>query len=234
MDINALKLTCCFAFSPNMLGYCGKGTAGDKFLNCLNNNVGEGVEEELTHFIVLHPYLKTIAHSLDLPIFSKEVIEAYWIGNDNLSRISDSVYYELLKNFSIQGVPTSFVEELKSKKPNKFIPTHLFQVLHVGVGKASGSVPFNVETINSCMVRWGKVLKVTKNYFTVNINSLEVLRGKYSLIEIKEKIENDKCIVKDLRKGDTVAVHWRMIVKKMSNDECEKIRYWTNEVLSSL
>ena len=41
------------------------------------------------------------------------------------------------------------IDELRESPPKKFIPTHLFQVLHVGVGKASGSVEFNLETINA-------------------------------------------------------------------------------------
>jgi hypothetical protein len=79
----------------------------------------------------------------------------------------------LLRYFKKQGVPDFFIDELKMKQPEIFIPNHLFQVLHIGVGKASGVVPFNLKSINNCMIRWGKVKKISQNKATISLNSLE-------------------------------------------------------------
>ncbi|MDO8515049.1 MAG: hypothetical protein Q7S14_00985, partial [bacterium] len=87
------------------------------------------------------------------------------------------------------GVPDWLVDDLKNHPPKKFIPTHLFQVLHVGVGRASGSVPFNQETINNCMVsvqngaayHWGKQFK--------SLTEGEVLKLEYWNNEVLKAIK---------------------------------------------
>lgn len=174
MDIKALKLEARFSLPPNSLGYCGKDSAAEKFKECIIHGKCEEVEEELKHFIVLYPYLETIAGITKLPKFFYEVIESYWIGNELLKKAKAEHYDLLLKNFEKQGVPDFFVEELKQKPPKVFIPNHLFQVLHIGVGKASGSVPFNLKSINNCMIRWGEVVKVQNEKAVINLHSLEL------------------------------------------------------------
>jgi hypothetical protein len=167
MDIKALQLICRFAQTPNQKGYCGRESARERFEKCVKSGICEGVEEEIENFIVLNPYLETIAKLINKDKFSYAVAEAYIFGNDELKKIKNSGYVLLLENFSKQGVPDWLVADLKKHPPQKFIPTHLFQVLHVGVGRASGSVPFNQETINNCMVsvkngaacHWGKRFK---------------------------------------------------------------------------
>jgi len=139
-----------------------------------------------------------------------------------------------LNFFAKQGVPEWFVDELKTEKPKKFIPTHLFQVLHVGVGRASGSVPYNLESINNCMIRWGKVKKVNKKTAEISLNSLKKVKGVYKRKLITETFPFVDGFVPDLKVGDTVTVHWKQIVKILTEEEIEKITYWTDEVLKSI
>src|SRR5664279_4791369 len=150
MDKRALQLESRFSLPPNSLGYCGQNTAAAKFKQCIIDGQCDEVGQEVTKFIVLHPYLKTLAEITGQPMLSYPVIESYWIGPDLL------------------------IDELAQKKPKKFIPSHLFQVLHVGVGRASGSVPFNIQTINNCMIRWGKVNKIKEDKVQVHLYSLKI------------------------------------------------------------
>ena len=97
-------------------------------------------------------------------------------------------------------VANFFVEELKEKLPEKFIPSHLFQVLHVGVGRASGAVPFNTKTINNCMIRWGKVKRLTQTKATIKLNSLTTNRkNQYKLIKIEETVPYDNRLKNNLK-----------------------------------
>src|SRR3989338_9523578 len=105
MNVKALQLVSLFAMSPNHLGYCGRGTAGANFKNCIDSGICGGVEEEIEKFIVLNPYLETISKLIKKDKFSYEVIEAYIFGNDELKKIKNSGYNLLLENFSKQGVP---------------------------------------------------------------------------------------------------------------------------------
>lgn len=161
MDKKALQLASRFALPPNSLGYCGRDTAPEKLKKCILGKGCDGVTEEIDKFIGLSPYLKTISEIIGKGKYAYETVEAYTLGNDELRKAKIKDYQTLLKNFAKQGVPPWLIDELKEKSPKVFIPNHLFQVLFVGVGKMSGSVPYNMDSINNCMIRWGKVKKIT-------------------------------------------------------------------------
>jgi len=253
MDLKALQLESRFSLPPNSLGYCGQNTAAARFKKCIIDKKCNEVEEEISKFIVLYPYLKTISKITKLPVFSYEVIEAYWIGNDLLKQAKSEDYDLLLKNFKKQGVPYFFIKELKRKQPKVFIPSHLFQVLHVGVGKASGAVPFNLESINNCMVRWGKVEEINNSKVTINLHSLKISHDvilnevknptrsfakaqddNRELTVSKEKIPFDPKIVEGLKIGDTVAAHWNMVIKILTKEEERKLSFWTGKVIQNI
>lgn len=253
MYSKALRFESRFSLPPNSLGFCGDDTAAGKFKKCIIEGKCEGVEEEVKRFIVLHPYLKTIAQITKRPAFSYPVFESYWLGNDLLRKAKLQDYDFLLEMFLEQGVPDFFVDELRIKKPNRFIPTHLFQVLHVGVGRASGAVPFNLKSINDCMIRWGKVKELKSpssakatagrqksplrqgfaGQAKIALNSLKQVDNKYELCEKDEIIPFNNGLVKGVKEGDVVAVHWNMAVKILNKDEEKKLEFWTKEVISA-
>ncbi len=235
MDIKALRFEGRFSIAPNCLGYCGREEAGEKLRDCVINGNCSGVEEELKKFIVLYPYLKTIARITKLPVFSFPVIESYWLGNDLLKKVKKEHYGLLLENFKKQGVPDWLIKELMDRRPKKFIPNHLFQVLHVGVGRASdGVVPFNLESINNCMIRWGEVIKINNKKAEIKLNSLIKNVNKYSLKKENIVLPVDVKFVQNLKIKDSVAIHWNMIIKKLTIEEKEKLLFWTDEVINSL
>jgi len=231
MKDSALKLESRFSLAPNSLGYCGQKSAVAKFKKCISSNECDGVREELNNFIVLYPYLKTLSKILKKPFSSYSVIESYWLGNDELKKAKQKDYSLLLDNFAKQGVPEFFVNELKAKKPKKFIPNHLFHVLFIGVGKASGAVPFNLDSINNCMIRWGKVEELNKKVAVVNLNSLKKSgKNGYALTQIKAQVPYDSKFTPELKVGDTVAVHWNLIVKVLTSREEKNLQFWSAKV----
>jgi hypothetical protein len=233
MDIKALRFEGRFSLAPNCLGYCGKESARKKIRKCVVSGNCKGIEKELKDFIVLYPYLKTISKVTKLPIFSYKVIESYWFGNSLLKKVRKEHYELLLSNFKKQGVPKWLIKELKENKPAKFIPNHLFQVLHVGVGKASDSVPYDLKSINNCMIRWGKVEKIQNGKATITLNSLKDKFGK-SMVFKKVILPIDVSFTSGLKVRDIVAVHWGMIIKILTKKEEEKLSFWTSEVLKIL
>ncbi|MFZ5424945.1 MAG: DUF6390 family protein [Patescibacteria group bacterium] len=227
-----LQLVARFALPPNSMGYCGRDSAPEKFKKCFIHGECVDIEEEVTKFIVLNPYLQTISKVTGLPFCSKKVVECYWLGNDLIHEFKIEHYNLLLDEFLKQGVPTWFVEELREKQPKKFIPTHLFQVMHVGVGKASGTVPFNLESINSCMIRWGQVLSISSNTFTALTKYItQKSDGNYFISQVEETFEYVSDFLPNLSVGDIVAVHWKQPVKILTNAEVENLVKWTNNVL---
>lgn len=231
MKSEALKLASLFSYSPNQRGYCGRSSAGHVFFRCIRDGVCGDVSQELTHFIVLYPYLKTIASVTGLSPFDHKVVEAYWLGNDLLKKMPTEAYDILLDMFKQQGVPVWLIDSLRKKRPAKFIPTHLFQVLHVGVGQASGAVPFNLASVNNCMVRWGKVVSVTEKKIELNLSKLSKSQKSYQVIRTKEMVSAEAFPFFKPKVGDTVAMHWRHGVKILSREEEKDLMYWTKQVL---
>lgn len=234
MDKKALQLAARFALPPNSLGYCGHDSAPEKFKACVIHGQCDGVEDEIKKFIVLNPYLKTIATITNKSPFSYEVVESYCIGNEELNKTEPKHFEILLQNFAEQGVPPWLIDELRQRPPKVFIPTHLFQVLFVGVGRASGSVPYNIETINNCMVRWGAVKNISVEGITIELNSLAKEASGYTLTKTTETLPVIPEFIENLKQGDVVTAHWKQIIKKLTSEEIEKISYWTNRVIESL
>ena len=127
MDLKALQLGSRFVLGPNQLGYCGRGTAPEKFKRCISLGKCTGVEEEFSKFIVFYPYLRTLAETTGLDKFSYPVVEAYWLGNDELKKARAKHYEKLLEYFEEQGVPDWLVKELKEKKPKVKVHKPLFR-----------------------------------------------------------------------------------------------------------
>lgn len=235
----ALQDACRFSLPPNSLGYCGRSSAPEKFRKCVTLGVCDGVKEELEKFIVLNPYLETLSNVLGKPKFSPEVIKLYWLGGDELERVRSSDYNVLLDNFSKQGVPGWFVSGLREKPPKKFIPNHAFQVLYVGVGRASGSVPFSMLSINNCLIRCGNVIRTVGDKITVDLFCLsgKVENGKIADLKIvsrQEDVKSPHGFLPTLKAKDIVAVHWGQAIRILTKEEARQLRHWTSEVLKLL
>jgi hypothetical protein len=227
----ALQLLSRYSLPPNTLGYCGKGSATEKFKSCIIYGKCETIDEEVSHFIVLYPYLKTISALSHRDIFDYKVAECFWLGNELIGEATIVHYELLLKNFQLQGVPASFVEELRVKQPIKFIPFHLFQVLHVGVGKSSGAVPFNLDTINNCMIRWGKVTELNDKTLKIILNSLKTEGGKFVLYQKTVEVAYSEKILKGIKLGDIVTVHWNIVNNILNPKETKNLEYWSYKTL---
>jgi hypothetical protein len=198
------------------------------------NGECDGVKDELKNFIVLYPYLKTLSKIIKKPFYSYSVIESYWLGNDELKKAKQLDYLLLLENFKKQGVPDFFVEESKILKNLK----NLFLIIYstccmLVLEKPAGQCRSTLETINNCMIRWGKVQSLTKKEAVVELNSIKGSRV-YSLTKNKERIPFNSRFTPELKVGDIVAVHWNMIVKALNIEEEKNLTFWTNKVLAEI
>lgn len=230
MHNSGAQLCSYFSRQPNFLGYCGKESAKDAFRRCLLSGDCKDIPKEVSQFIVLNPYLETIAEITHLPKLSQEVVECFWLGNDLLKQCKPEHYTLLLKNLEKQGVPSFLIDEIRPKVPQPFIPIHLFNIMHVGVGKASGSVPFNLESINHCMIRWGRIVR--KGEGTVHVDTVELSKA-ITVVPSTISATYDQELFPSLSIGDSVAIHWGSIAKVLSPQEAKKLVYWTERFLES-
>lgn len=232
----ALQLLSRFSSPPNHFGYCGLDTASQAFARCITTGDCQGVAPEISHFKGLYPYLQTIGQVTGKHYLDYHVIKAYWIGGDLLKQFKPKHYQILIKHLENQGLPDFFIAEVAANKPKAFIPLHLFNVIHIGVGKITGSVETNLENVNHCMVRWGSITKLDSKTHTLTAKLRSLTKTNHKLFAISNKLTKVSYNPAFLtpKVGDTVAVHWKSATKILTVKEEKNLSHWTKTLITSL
>src|SRR3990167_9652656 len=161
-------LTCAaYAFPPNELKYCGPFDKTNDLLGYKEEQVDDkGLKNILTGFHTLYPYLSLIAYENNIrdPL-DPRVVEAYWIGNELLKKISGKKLYE---HFSgalnlRKKISKNDFSYLVGKIDDGAIPHHTFHVLNVFTRTGHQNVEHTLETMNACRIGWGRVIKNPKS-----------------------------------------------------------------------
>jgi hypothetical protein len=84
------------------------------------------------------------------------------------------------------------------------------------------------------MIRWGEIVSIDDNELLIKINLLEKKNKRYELRKQEEKFPYQKEFFNNLKKGQTIAVHWQQPIKILTKKEKENLSYWTKETLDSL
>ena len=223
-----------YAFSPNKLKYCGPDKNSELFSYIEAKISDQGLVELLDDFKVMYPYLKLIADENGIvDPFDERVVEAYWIGN------------ELLEGVSMKGFWDQLMEEQKLKK--RFKPKdlkwivgkvpkgakvhHSYHVLNVWNRTGHEAKPHTVETMDKCRISWGEIMRVGKNKIKVKAQGLEYKKGKLMLKkgvikEISWRL-GDKKLVRGLRKGDLISMHWGWVCEKVDKFQVRNLEKYT-------
>lgn len=225
-----------FALSPNKLNLCGLDSAQGRLYKCATTGESEGIEDELSHgFPHLNSFLNTIAHVHGLPPFTPEVVDAYWIGNDLSGGATLDDYEFLIEQYRAQGAEGEFLDELIRRVPKKFVPTHNFQVIHVGVLEASGVLSRDLPLVNQCMIRSGRVRSIDLDKNTLSLSTQALVdQGGFQLRPATQTVRFDPQLVIDPEIGQEVAIHWGWAVRSLDQSEAASLAIWTQEVIKSL
>ena len=220
-----------YAFGPNRLGLCGpedwrsllelgaaaSGSAGASALSASQAiEIDHGLRDLAAGFEGAYPYLELIAsaHGLEDPM-DLRVVDAYWIGN----ALSDGVDPGLMTQsmdtrFRAQLLPEAW-RWLEGKPQAGARPTHAFHVFDVfpRVGLMRGGVVTDaIGLMDSCRIRWGRVMEVTGESLLVNAVPLGLDDGKLALAEPKVQTVrrwlDGTGFVSDVEAGDVVSLHW--------------------------
>lgn len=237
-------LTCArYAFAPNYYKYCGPD-ANLSITSYLKEKVSDPVlEQYLSEFAVLFPYLKLIAHENGIAYpFDPRVVEAYWIGNDLLEKVGMKAFAEHLK----------FGQKLKKRLPDKKLKWiiekvpegakihHSFHVFSIFTRTGHHSVDHTVDTMDNCRIGWGKVIR--KNIGQKVNGSIKILsqrlvykNGKLGFeknVKREVTLPLDKDFVKQLKPGDWLTFHWGFVCDKVADKQIQKLKYYTKHNLS--
>lgn len=223
-----------YAYSPNKLGYCGPDDHRGIFDYCVAQQSDRGLIELLKNFEGAFPYLKLIAKANKIKDpFDEKVVEAYWIGNNLLNNISVQDFYDSIKNRFGMKINQKNMKWLLTKPPAGTKPHHSFHVLDVytKTGLIRSGVKTNVlETINNCLIMWGKVIHETynmKHVTTIQIKYHQIVIKNNRLVFAKIRIKEVVSPFFQPKVGDWVSFHWGTVCEVLDSRKLNNLRKWT-------
>ena len=167
-----------YAFGPNRLGYCGPDAVEELFGESTIGGDDRALRDLARSFEGAWPYLELIARANGLadPL-DRRVVEAYWLGSPLLDAVRPDVFgASLASRFRPRLRPDGW-RWLAGKPAAGAVPVHAFHVLDVfpRVGLLrSGSVDRALEVMDSCRIRWGRVLERDGEWLVVSVVPLVI------------------------------------------------------------
>lgn len=194
-----------------------------------------GTVEILTQFSTLYPYLMLIASENNIKNpFDTKVVEAYWLGNRLLQSISKKIFARHLKDkINLKGMlKIGELNHILEKLDKGALPHHAFHVMNIYRRTGHPDIPHTVETMDACIINWGRVEKVFKEKFIICTQSLAEENNKLVLKKnTKRRIvfQGYKDMVGEkVKEGDYISYHWGMYCQKLTRIQLRNLIYYTS------
>jgi hypothetical protein len=194
----------------------------------------------LKEFATMYPYLRLIAEANRIfDPFNRRVVEAYWVGNDLLERVSMKDFYRYLVDEHLlkKKFKPKLLELVWGKLPAGAKPHHSWHVLNIP--KRAGEEPGqqSLETMDNCRISWGKIREWSKEGIKIDYQPLIIINDKLTLGEVGEKklppLLGEEMIVRP-QIGDWVSLHWGWICDVLSEEQKDNLEKWTRYNLNLL
>jgi hypothetical protein len=224
-----------YAFGPNRLGYCGPDDADELFAQATVGHELAALRHEAEQFEGAYPYLSLIARASDIadPLDAR-VVEAYWLGNELLGNVTPKLFAESLDERFRRRLRADGWRWLAGKPNVGGLPVHAFHVLDVfpRLGLMRSGVTDNVlKVMDSCRIRWGRVLQRDGDRLVVNAVPLVMVEGKLQLgaprAEQVSAFRDGLGFVVDVAPGDVVSIHWDWACDILDAQRLDALRGWT-------
>ncbi len=228
-----------YALMPNQLHLCGPDNQADVLEFYLGTQKQPKLIDSLNQmfkgFETLYPYLRLIAkyNNYKDPL-SEKIIEAYWLGNNALTKVTPGGYYNYLKDDLEQKKklgPKEF-DNFTNKFDLAVLPHHNFHVF--SLARRTGKVPIyhTLATMDLCRISWGKVKEIIADQLMVITRPLAIdNQGRiYEADFIERKILNNLNgikLVNNLKIGDYLSMHWGSACEKLSLKQVKNLQYYT-------
>src|SRR4051812_44866239 len=228
-----------YAYSPNRLGLCGPDDAESLFGEASTNGDDRELRRLAHGFEGAYPYLQLIARANGIPDpLDARVVEAYWLGSPLLHRVTVGAFAESLRARFRPRLTATTWHWLEASTPAGGRPVHAFHVLDVfpKVGLMRGEQADRVvETMDSCRVRWGRVVDRIADQLVVNVVPLRLVDGRLALappqVRRVSAWRGGAGFVGDVQRGDVVSVHWDWACEVLTADALRRLSAWTRAQL---
>ena len=224
-----------YAYGPNRLGYCGPEQAPELFEQATEGREDSALRALARQFGGAYPYLELIARSNGIadPLDAR-VVEAYWLGSKLLGRVRPSELGNSLERRFRPRLRGDGWHWLATKPEHGAVPVHTFHVLDVfprlGLMR-TGATDRALEVMDSCRIRWGRVLERDGDDLVVSSVPIELSGGRLRLASprigrIRGWIDGAG-FVDDVLPGDVVSIHWDWACERLDRARLESLRTWT-------
>ena len=224
-----------YAFGPNRLGYCGPDDASELFGEATGGGNLAALRHNAEQFEGAYPYLQLIARAngLEDPLDAR-VVEAYWLGNPLLERVTPQLLGESLDVRFRRRLHGDGWRWLADKPNDGALPMHAFHVLDVfprlGLMR-TGATDDALKVMDSCRVRWGRVLERDADYLVVSAVPLTQVAGKLCLgaarVERIRGWQDGSGFIGDVGAGDVVSIHWDWACETLNVKRLAALQRWT-------
>jgi hypothetical protein len=224
-----------YAYGPNRLGYCGPDAAETLFDEGARGGDPQALRSLARGFEGAWPYLELIATANGIadPL-DRRVVDAYWVGGPLLDRVGPGLLASSLATRFRPRLRPDGWRWLAGKPLAGAAPVHAFHVLDVfpRVGLLrSGATDRTLEVMDSCRVRWGRVLERDGDWLVVNVVPLVLAGARLELGPARaERIQawrNGASFVDGVVPGDVISIHWSWACDWLSPDALARLVEWT-------
>ena len=228
-----------YAYGPNRLGLCGPDDAEALFGETTENGGDREIRELARGFEGAFPYLELIAQANAIadPL-DRQVVEAYWLGSPLLENVTPNLMGESLRLRFRHKIAKPTWRWLESSAPSGAKPVHAFHVLDVfpKVGLMRSEQVDNVlRVMDSCRIRWGRVLERDGDQLVVSAVSLALVDGKLTLGPARtERItawRDGRGFIGEVAADDVVSIHWDWACDVLDAEQVRRLVMWTRRQL---
>jgi hypothetical protein len=215
-----------YGFMPNQLRYCGGDDNRTLFDYAIAGETDGGLTPLLRKFTGALPYLRLIARANGIADpFDDRVVEAYWLGNDLLDGVEARQLYDDLRERFRAQLDGKTLDLVIGKAPAGARPHHNFHVFDVH--SRAGQLEHSLATMDSCRLRWGRVVRVDGPRLVVTRQPLVLASGKLALgeartITVARQLDG-RGFADDAADDDWVSIHWNWVCETISADQARRL-----------
>ena len=229
-----------YAYGPNRLGFCGPDDAESLFGQGATGHDDREIRQLALGFEGAYPYLELIsrANGIADPL-DRRVVEAYWLGGPLLYAVTPDLLGDSMRLRFKPRIRGGTWRWLQGTAPAGAKPVHAFHVLDVfpkvGLMRGERAGPV-VDAMDSCRIRWGRVLSRDGDALLVNVVPLELVEGRLAFGAARpERItgwRDGQGFLGDVVPDDVVSIHWGWACDVLDDVRLRRLVDWTERQLA--
>jgi len=257
--MSGINLFIKYAYAPNIRGFCGLREIEIIHDGLFSPDAGQITEMNiaLDSFTGAVPYLRLIASANNIrDPFDQRVVEAYWLGNDLLNKVSVTELYDHVRDRFKSKVRLKTIDLIAGQAAHGAKPHHSYHVFDAfsktGGFERLGLSDIALNRIDECRIGWGtfdRYADNTKSQIVVKYEPIQLtphvetgprarlnrvgddhigssLRSEIQQKTISNEIDGRKLFL-DLKKSDIVTFHWSRICDVITKVQAAKLYTWT-------